>query len=731
MRITNRIMQNNSMFNINNNKNIEDNLNTQIATGKKLTRPSDDPVIAIRALRLRSNVTELSQYYEKNAKDAESWLDVTQDSLSTVTDVLTALIQQANKGVNQYEKLEDVQTILTEMAALSDEYYSTGNENYAGRYIFTGYRTDTALTFPGVDTSYYEDINDEFNAGDLDKSTRLLGAYKLAAGDNKFVAQSDISSVEVGRLRLSYDNLETSVGPDKDYIADIALRFRESMNVSATTKLYTLDEATTHKKGTQDALNIIYQDAEGVTHKACIPTTENKIIVDEPDGTTTSYVATRIDDFEGKAKGYTISIENVSKSGEVRMLGTVQLDKNGVLVGGDKSGAYEMGVGKIKAVTTSISTLELSEVSFTPGTTGESVLTVPLPGASESPYKMVITGTNYIATVNTDGTYQITDEKSAKGATLTTTPNVVNLASNGSIHSSYIETVLKPGIELDDGTIVQVIDQATTEAKVIDEVYEKLANMKGEGEYAYVVNSTSGEVLLSEALRQKLGGLGRLVNANTIDVVYDKSAWETGDIRPENLMKCRNVDNGINIQYNGGNADHIMKYDVGYGQEIPVNTTADEVFTTAVKRNVEDLQRIVDQMTEYYSMLNTMKETKSAETDPTKKDNIQKEIDAVQKVYDNLKNELKEGFGNKITGFQEALNKANVAVTENGTRSRRLSMIQSRLQNQLTTFKTLQSDNEDIDLAEVATNLSTAELTYQSSLMATSKIMSESLMKYI
>ena len=37
MRITNKIMHNNSIYNINNNKVAEDDLNTQIATGKKLT----------------------------------------------------------------------------------------------------------------------------------------------------------------------------------------------------------------------------------------------------------------------------------------------------------------------------------------------------------------------------------------------------------------------------------------------------------------------------------------------------------------------------------------------------------------------------------------------------------------------------------------------------------------------------------------------------------------------
>ena len=89
MRITNKIVQNNSLYNININKTNEDTLNTMTSTGKKITRPSDDPVVAIRALRLRSNVAQLSQYYEKNAKDASRWLQVTEDALSTVTSVLT------------------------------------------------------------------------------------------------------------------------------------------------------------------------------------------------------------------------------------------------------------------------------------------------------------------------------------------------------------------------------------------------------------------------------------------------------------------------------------------------------------------------------------------------------------------------------------------------------------------------------------------------------------------
>ena len=130
MSITNKIMQNNSLYNINNNKVTEDQLNTMMSTGKKINRPSDDPVIAIRALRLRSNVTQLSQYYEKNAKDAESWIQVTADALSTITDVLTDCVKQSTKGASKDLTLDDLDTIITQMDALSKEYYSTGNVEY-------------------------------------------------------------------------------------------------------------------------------------------------------------------------------------------------------------------------------------------------------------------------------------------------------------------------------------------------------------------------------------------------------------------------------------------------------------------------------------------------------------------------------------------------------------------------------------------------------------------------
>ena len=147
MRITNKIIQNNAMTNININKQLEDKYNTQMSTGAKISRPSDDPVIAIRALRLRTNLSQVTQYYEKNVPDATSWLKVTEASISTTVDVLTEMNKQCVKGSVGYDTAEDRQKILESLQALRDEIYSTGDADYAGRYVFTGYRTDLSLSF--------------------------------------------------------------------------------------------------------------------------------------------------------------------------------------------------------------------------------------------------------------------------------------------------------------------------------------------------------------------------------------------------------------------------------------------------------------------------------------------------------------------------------------------------------------------------------------------------------
>ncbi|MBQ5851538.1 MAG: flagellar hook-associated protein FlgL, partial [Lachnospiraceae bacterium] len=59
MRITTKMMQNTSLRNLNTNKSRQEKLTNQLATGKKIMRPSDDPIIAIRSLKLNGSLDRI------------------------------------------------------------------------------------------------------------------------------------------------------------------------------------------------------------------------------------------------------------------------------------------------------------------------------------------------------------------------------------------------------------------------------------------------------------------------------------------------------------------------------------------------------------------------------------------------------------------------------------------------------------------------------------------------
>ena len=222
MRITAKIMQNNSLSNINTNKTLQDKLNTQMATEKKINRPSDDPVVAIRALRLRTNVSQVSQYYERNVPDADSWLQVTEDALSTVAEVVTDMYDQCKKGANEKLTSTDRNTMLDALKSLRDEVYSTGNADYAGRSVFTGYRTDSTLKFVS-DTQKQYSITEHITTAKIDTLTYIKTAdinginevnYNTEYAD---VDEQDIQPETIYRIRLGYKDVDDAKPSIKFY----------------------------------------------------------------------------------------------------------------------------------------------------------------------------------------------------------------------------------------------------------------------------------------------------------------------------------------------------------------------------------------------------------------------------------------------------------------------------------------------------------------------------------
>ena len=213
MRITNKVMQNNALSNINRNKELQDDLNNQIATGKRIMKPSDDPVIAIRSLRLRGDVNQINQYYQKNIPDAQAWLSITESAITTTIDVIKSMVGECEKGSSDHLQTSDRNKIIDSLKALRDEVYKTGDADYAGRYLFTGFRTDTPLSFgSNTDLNRRYEITETFNFDDCEVMTYVdranLSTINEANYDTNTISEADIDTVTYYRYRLSYDEID-------------------------------------------------------------------------------------------------------------------------------------------------------------------------------------------------------------------------------------------------------------------------------------------------------------------------------------------------------------------------------------------------------------------------------------------------------------------------------------------------------------------------------------------
>ena len=216
MRITNNMMLNNSMNNINGNKINVNNMNTQMATQKKIQRPSENPVIAIRALRLRSDLSEIDQYYENNIPDAESWLDVTGTAIKNMNSILTDIRELCIRGSQDSLTADDRNTILTQLEKLRDQVYAEGNAEYAGRTVFTGYHTDKKLTFMENEKNTSYDITQSFGFGDIEEHRYYSDEVKVPATKDEILNNPIQNPKEANfdRIRFGYEGIDSI--KDKD-----------------------------------------------------------------------------------------------------------------------------------------------------------------------------------------------------------------------------------------------------------------------------------------------------------------------------------------------------------------------------------------------------------------------------------------------------------------------------------------------------------------------------------
>jgi flagellar hook-associated protein 3 FlgL len=196
-----------------------DKYNTQMTTQKKISKASDDPVIAIRSLRLATDLSQLDQYADNNIPDAEKWLDVTYTALNNMVGIVTDVRTQCVDGSNDPLTEDDRQTILQSLTSLTDQIYTEGNSDYSGRTIFTGYRTSSNLTFDTDEEETVYQIDQSFSYSDMEEHRYYKGTVEVPSVVDASTAecQTDVGTNSYDRIRLAYDEIGSVDGFSYSY----------------------------------------------------------------------------------------------------------------------------------------------------------------------------------------------------------------------------------------------------------------------------------------------------------------------------------------------------------------------------------------------------------------------------------------------------------------------------------------------------------------------------------
>lgn len=168
-------------------------LQDQVATGKKITKASDDPVGTVRSFQIRQDLLKHEQYL-KNSEDIRHQLETQESTLDSVVNHYHRLKELAVSVNNSVLSSAERNAIAVEMREVLDNLVRLSNTtNGRGEYLFSGFKS---LTKPvSVTGNVYQFQGDD-------------GARAIQLSENHFIevnqnAKSIFFDIDNARLNTS------------------------------------------------------------------------------------------------------------------------------------------------------------------------------------------------------------------------------------------------------------------------------------------------------------------------------------------------------------------------------------------------------------------------------------------------------------------------------------------------------------------------------------------------
>jgi len=244
MRVASKTIYDTIKFNLANITEEMNKANKVIATQKRITDLSDDPVGLTQVLNIKSSLSNIEQL-GRNISMGKSWLTTSESALSNVRNLISDIkglcVQMATATTGATQRASAAETVQNAL----EEIVSLANTELNGRYIFAGSKTDTT---PFTQGGVYNGDNNPFTVKMGRDATVEVGSDGDATFGTIFTTLSDLKNAlegnEVSGIQAAMSNLDTHFDHISTKISEIGskmVRMETKENIFQDLKITNTD----------------------------------------------------------------------------------------------------------------------------------------------------------------------------------------------------------------------------------------------------------------------------------------------------------------------------------------------------------------------------------------------------------------------------------------------------------------------------------------------------------
>lgn len=260
-RITNSMITEQVLANINAAQNQLDTTQEQLSSGKLINEPSDNPYGATQVVSLNDQLAQLTGY-SNQVSDGTAWAETADTALTNIQDELQRVQELVTEAANGTNSQSDLDAINAEITQLTASIKQDANAQYDGQYVFSGSDTSTApytsssdvyqgnsgavmrTIAPGTSIQVNASLSSVLGSGASANDGLLLNTLSTISSDlssdNQAGLSADLSALSANQSTL--EQVQATVGSIQDRLQLASTRI-SSLQTSTTATLSNVQDA--------------------------------------------------------------------------------------------------------------------------------------------------------------------------------------------------------------------------------------------------------------------------------------------------------------------------------------------------------------------------------------------------------------------------------------------------------------------------------------------------------